>query len=653
MDNQADKGTDITTQAIYSLASYVRGCYSDAQHAKTNITARLLKCERQRRGEYEPEVLAQIREQGGTEIFMMLTDIKCRAAESWIKDVMMSAGEGPSFSVSPTTEPNLPPELIQEVQATVMLEQQMLQMQGMPVPPEAVQIRMEEMAEQIQQELKTRATTACEGMERRIRDAMEEAEWEKKFGDVVDDFVTFPTAIIKGPVINKKVELAWGPNFTPMVTEQRKANFKRVSPYNIFPSPGSTGPQSGSLIERHPLERHELQAMLGCPGYNDNEIKRCLDQYDQGNSREWLYGDTEKDTLDGKNSIFYQRGRMEALEFWGRVSGKMLIEWGMQKNIDPYRDYEANVWLVGPYVIRAVLNSNPLGLRPYSTASFVRIPDSFWGKALPELMSDVQEMCNSAARSLKNNMAMASGPMAEVTIDRLAEGEKVTQIYPWRQFQTTSDKTGGGQPAIRFFQPNMNVEALLAVYNTFNKQADEVTGVPNYIYGSTAVSGAGRTASGLAMLMENAAKGIKHAIIYLDEAVSAVVYRQFLHLMLYDPDMSIKADAHIVPSGVVATLIKGSVQERRERFLAATANPIDLQIMGLKGRGAVLRETAKDLEIDVDDVVPDLKALERMQMLQMAQQQQQMQQQQQQQPQKRVGIQRDGNGAIQGMEVLQ
>ena len=44
----------------------------------------MLRALRQRNGDYEPEKLAQITRQGGSEIYMMLTEVKCRAAESWL-----------------------------------------------------------------------------------------------------------------------------------------------------------------------------------------------------------------------------------------------------------------------------------------------------------------------------------------------------------------------------------------------------------------------------------------------------------------------------------------------------------------------------------------------------------------------------------------
>ena len=62
------------------LAGYVRGCWTRAKMAKTQVTERLLKCQRQRRGEYDPDRAHEIASTVGSDIFMMLTYIKARAA---------------------------------------------------------------------------------------------------------------------------------------------------------------------------------------------------------------------------------------------------------------------------------------------------------------------------------------------------------------------------------------------------------------------------------------------------------------------------------------------------------------------------------------------------------------------------------------------
>ena len=82
-----------------------------------------------------------------------------------------------------------------------------------------------------------------------------------------------------------------------------------------------------------------------------------------------------------------------------------------------------------------------------------------------------------------------------------------------------------------------------------------------------------------------------------------------------------KGDAQVVPRGVLASLVREQVQQRRQEFLAATNNPVDLQIMGIEGRANVLREVAKGLDMK-DDIVPSDEELRQRAEAAMMQQQQ-------------------------------
>src|SRR5690606_10398188 len=120
----------------------------------------------------------------------------------------------------------------------------------------------------------------------------------------------------------------------------------------------------------------------------------------------------------------------------------------------------------------------------------------------PELMADIQRICNAAARNLVNNMALASGPQVEVYRDRLADGEAADQIYPWKIWDMKSDPAGAASNAraVNFFQPSSNAAELMAVFERFELKADDATNIPRYAHGNERIGGAGSTASGLSML---------------------------------------------------------------------------------------------------------------------------------------------------------
>ena len=171
------------------------------------------------------------------------------------------------------------------------------------------------------------------------------------------------------------------------------------------------------------------------------------------------------------------------------------------------------------------------------------------------------------------------------------------------------------------------------VYQHFCKQADDQSGIPAYVYGDMQVGGAGRTASGLSMLMGSAGKGIRQVIMHIDGNVTfPAVEAQYNWNMRYDDDDSIKGDVKITPMGAVTLANREQLNVRRVEFLQATANPIDAEIVGKPGRAAILREVAKGLSMPVDEIVPSKEKLEVQEKLVAAVQAQQQAQTQQAAP---------------------
>jgi hypothetical protein len=105
--------------------------------------------------------------------------------------------------------------------------------------------------------------------------------------------------------------------------------------------------------------------------------------------------------------------------------------------------------------------------------------------------------------------------------------------------------------------------------------------------------------------MGAAGKGIRQVVMHIDtDVIKPVVHRQFVYNMRYDEDETIKGDVEILPKGSINLAVKETVNIRRLEFLNATANQIDMEIVGKEGRAAILREVAKGLQMPVDDIIP-------------------------------------------------
>ena len=612
---------------LTGLASHVRKCWEAARDAKQPIERIMLKALRQRRGEYEADKLAQIRETGGSEIFMMVTETKCRGAELWLRDILLDEGMVP-FDLKPTHVPEMPPDYEERLTASMGSKVVQIIQSGMPLDPMVMEQMQEQIADDMKQALLAEATDRAERMKKRIQDQFAEGGMVENFSAFISDLATYPAAIVKGPVVRRKRQLEWVQDETgayiPQTQDRILPTYQRVDPFRFYPEPGLTRLEEGYCIEHHRLSEADLSDLIGVPGYDDGAIKAVLAE---GASSEWLWSaEHTKAELENKYNIWRSdSNKYDALEFWGRVSGQDLIDFGLDAEEVPEvsRMYDACVWVVGKWVIKATLNYDPLGDKPYRMTSCVKRPGALWGVSIPELIEDVQAMCNAAARALANNMGIASGPQVEISVDRLAEGEKITQVYPWKVWQTVADPMGSGQPAVRFNQPDDRSGPLLAVYQQFARMADEQSGIPAYVYGDGAVGGAGRTASGLSMLMGSAGKGIRQTVMHIDfDVIGPLVTAQYNWNMQYVDDATIKGDCEVIPRGAVTLANREQLNVRRVEFLQATANPLDAQIVGAKGRAAILREVAKGLAMPVDNIVPTDEQIDIQSSMQAAQQQQ-------------------------------
>jgi hypothetical protein len=596
---------------ILGLAGYLRGCWDRAQIAKKPLENEMLRALRQRNGEYEADKLKQIRDQGGSEIYMMITEVKCRAAESWLRDILLDTGT-PPWDLEATPIPDLSPTQTREIQ-TMFAERVLRMVQEFGKAPS--QEEMSQMREMVSQDYRFSvlqgAQARADKMKLKIQDQFAQGGWSESFNDFITDLVTFPCAFIKGPVVRRQRALGWKVDAQGKTTvepiERLAPEYERVDPFYIYPEPGISNIRDGYLFQYHPLSRMQLSDLIGVPGYDEDAIRKLLEI---GNAESWINEDVEliKDEEERKYYSYMRPTDMyDALEFWGKVSGKMLIEWGLTEDEvpDPAREYDANVWLVGNYVIKAVLNYDPLGEKPYVKTSFIKCPGAFWGKGIPKIIEDLQAVCNAAARALVNNMGISSGPQVEVNVERIPPNEDITTLAPWKIWQTINDPVGSSAPAIRFTQPDSRASELMSVYEKFSRLADDHSGIPAYVYGDLNVQGAGRTSSGLSMLMGAAGKGIRQVVMHIDaDVVKPIVERQFIYNMRYDEDESIKGDVEVIAKGSINLAVKETVNLRRIEFLNATANPIDAQIMGMEGRAVILREIAKGLQMPVEDVVP-------------------------------------------------
>jgi hypothetical protein len=623
---------------VSSLAQYVRNAFQKAEQHRTEngITDRLLKSQRLRSGRYDGTTQALIIQRGGSDIFYNITDSKCAAFTAWAESVFSPSGDRP-WDAQPTPIPSLDEATTQDIYA-----QAMQQFAGMQPDPQAVRQYVLDLYDKTLDLAFEDARKKCDRMVRLMDDQTTEGGLLDAMAEFLEDMGVYPTAIIKGPVWVRKKVLVRDPQTGAVEADYRNApTWECVDPFRFYPGPNARSVADAYVCEIVDFDARLLSDMRGAPGWKTAAIEEALGLVTPsltgglpaGTSDLSLTGETEKAGYESR-VISTNNGLPDAtlrgIEFWGSCPGQMLQEWGMEaaKVPDANKYYEVNCVLIGNVVVRAILNPDPLDRRPYYTCSFKRNKNSIWGlQSIPEAMEDCQNAVNAAQRNMLNNAAMGCAPQVAYDLDAIPPEQVATasKIWPWKTWAFLGSKAGTvSRKPIEFFQPDMHLAELMQLSDYYKNEADDRTHIPRYVYGDGDLAGAGATSSGLSQLRSDAQRGIQKVFKNIDRMVlRPIIERLYTWNMVYQEDDSIKGDLQIVARGILALMVREQITLRRQEFLQSTANPIDMQIIGVEGRAALLREIAKGLDIPGDKVVPTEEVLQqRAQQQQMAQQQQ-------------------------------
>lgn len=562
----------------------------------------LLECLRQRKGEYDPVEVAGF---GSVKTFVNVTSTKCRAGEAWLDDVLASTRDRP-WTIEHTAIPDLPAGARE---AIIQKIKQELEQMGIPVTEAEnyVRTRASELRDIAASYANEKAQQGVDRMTTKIQDQLTDADFAGAFSAFRSDLMTYPYAVLKGPVVRNKKVLRWkGAAKTPEVVIEAQLAVERVSPFDIYWASWATHPQDGSIIELMRMQPKSLYNCIGLAFFNDDKLREVLDKYEGVGYQEEIASRSQREAIEQNTHLYIKPDTLDVLDYWGPVKGKHLIEWGVKGIVDSDEIYEVNAWCIDGVCIRALLNPDPLGKRPYNITSYEKVPGSLVGKCPPMLMKPHQEIINSSYRALRRNLGLASGPFAEVDQTRIDGDGAPEEILPGMVKLVTPDLTGSGAPAYKFHNIESRASELLAVINNESRACDDATGIPAYSYGNAGASGAGRTVGGLAMLMGNASKGIKKVIGHIERDVIEPIIQGFYNYnMLFDTDHAIKVDAQVIARGPTGIIMREAQVQRRLEALQIATPYAQNQMIPKTGIEYLLREVFKGLDLEVDKIIPD------------------------------------------------
>lgn len=601
-----------------TIAGYIRACFEEARnHRNTHgVDERMLQSLRAMRGQYPDAILNDIKQFGGSQVYARITATKVRGVAALLREIYTASDRPWMLDSSPS--PEVPGD---SIDTTVMqvLEAEIAELQAMggTATEEQLYARKTALRQQLTEAQRKSAQDEAKSRENVLDDILVEGGFYNALWEFLLDLATFPFAIIKGPVVRMRQRLVWKDG-KPSTERKPMMEWQRRSPFDVYFAPWATNVNEGYVIDYMRTSRRDLQALIGLPSYNDAAIREVLDA-DASTIKTWCdYVESQRADLELRSSDT-DTGSSPAvdrllpmLEFNGAVSAQLAIDWGMTKDLapNPDEDIEVTAYLVGNKVVGMRKNPHPQGKKGFYIDSFERVPGSIVGNSVPDLIEDVQQVGNATLRALVNNLAIASGPMGYINEDRLATNDaNADKLWPWKMFRMTDSEMGNdSRPPVEFFQPNANAQELLTVYERMLQMADEFSSLPRYMQGSMNVGGAGRTASGLSMLMDAANRTIKQTVASVDaNIIEPVVSDLNVYVALTRPDLTTTGDINVVARGAIELVQRETLRMRRLEFLNITNNPMDGQLLGPQGRGNILKEVAKDLGLPSDQVMVGLQ----------------------------------------------
>lgn len=621
------------TLQFIGLAGYIRQQWDMMVRHRNTINGwsdRLLSSLRMVQGQYEPAKLAEIRRFGGSEVYARLVAAKVRGAQSLLRDVYLGADK--PWGLQPPSDPTIPVEQLQSIEQLVTAEAQSAAMgaPGIPDPmggpgkppipgemptPDKIQMRVFQLMSAAREAAKEHQHEQSLIAEDKIEEVLVQGNFYGALGDFLYNVCSMPFACIKGPIVRMVNDIQWQGQQAVTVRRPRLW-WDAISPFDLWWTPGVSEIESADVIHRLRVTRTDLNDLIGLPGYNTPNIRAVLQYYGTGGLNEnWDSTDASRAVMENReNPIYNQSNLITTLEFNGNVQGRMLLDYGFDTTQvpDPLRDYAIQAWLIGQYLIKVQLSPNIRRRKPFYITSFEKIPGSPIGNGIPDLVSDLQEVSNACLRAVVNNMSISSGPQVVINEDRLSGQESGDELFPWKRWRTTNPAVAGStEPAISFFQPQSNAQELFQVFNAFYGLADDVSAIPRYLSGNSPGGGAGRTASGLAMLMGNASKILQTVCANIDGDVIDPSIRDLLDLILMtDSSGLLTGEEQVQPKGVAVAVQRETMRQRQLEFLQLTANPIDMQIIGPKGRANVLRAVSTGIGLDGEEIVPSEDEME-------------------------------------------
>ena len=429
-------------------------------------------------------------------------------------------------------------------------------------------------------------------MEKKIHDQLEESNAKKQLRTTAFECALFGTGVMKGPFALDKEYPNWDDDGTYSPVFKTIPQTSSVSIWNFYPDPDANNMDEAEyVIERHKMSRSQMRALKRRPFFRSNSIDTAIDM-GESYTKEWWEQVMEDADQETKSE------RFNVLEFWGYVDIDILEDHEIEipKELKDQEQLAVNIWICNGQVLRLVMNPFTPAILPYYAVPFEVNPYSLFGIGIAENMDDTQTLMNGFMRMSVDNAALSGNLIIEVDETNLVPGQDMS-IYPGKVFRRQGGAPGQSIFGTKF--PNVSNENM-QMFDKARVLADESTGFPSFAHGQTGVSGVGRTASGISMLMSAANGSIRTVVKNIDDYLLSPLGKAFFSFnMQFDFDPEIKGDLEVKAEGTQSLMANEVRSQRLMQFLGVVQNPA---LAPFAKMDYIIREIASSMDLDPDKV---------------------------------------------------
>lgn len=441
------------------------------------------------------------------------------------------------------------------------------------------------------------AAEAAKKLNEKVQDQLAEGKAHNALKKTLFETVLFGTGCMRGPFAVNKEYPKWDEDGKYAPITRIIPTWEHISIWNIYPDPDSRGTDDlDSLVIRHRMTREKLLDLKRREHFDSDKIDDAVAAGSNYIPEQW------EDDLDDDESGGFSPNRWELLEYWGSMDTAMAEDCGLDIP-DEYEDLptvKINAWVCNGILLKAILNPFEPAKIPYHFIQYESNPYSFWGIGIAENMSDTQLLMNGFMRLAVDNAVLSGNVMLDIDMSLLEDGQEM-EISPGKIFRREGGQTGTAINDIKIENvSNQNLQ----LFDKARQLADESTGLPSFAHGQTGVSGVGRTAAGISMLMGAASTSSKTVIKNVDEFLEGLVKSHYWWLMQFDYDPELHYDITIKAGGTDALLNKEMRAQRLLQFLQIASNPVLAPFVKFP---YVLGEIAKSLDLDDERILNDAR----------------------------------------------